>query len=256
MAAMADGANLGGLHRGYSYTAAALHHAHLQQHGNLDLSQQEQPPQLQQPARLAGQGAKIGQLSLSLGAAGMQANGGQMKLHETLIDDRPPRVTSWGSNDIADSVVDFPATSSSASSMGAAGVAGFKGSRFTAADRILEEQASAHVGGAPGGRRARAGLLATLDSKACLIDEADLADSVAAVQASRKERRHSSSSACSTNSRASASGSAVSAPSEVLGQLDCCDSSVTMDIWSSLLPLATSALVLEAVDEGLDAIAP
>eukprot|EP00775_Hariotina_reticulata_P005537 gene5537-5773_t len=103
---------------------------------------------------LALAGSKMGQLSLSLAAAGMQAANGQAKLHETLIDDRrPPRVTSWGSNDIADSVVDFPATSSSAGSIGAAGGGIFKGSRLTAADRILEEQASAHVVGIPAGRR-------------------------------------------------------------------------------------------------------
>jgi hypothetical protein len=46
--------------------------------------------------------------------------------------------------------------------------------------------------------------------------------------------------------------------SEVVGQLDCCDSSVVTDIWSMFMPLATSSLALQAAaaSEGLDFIAP
>jgi hypothetical protein len=59
--------------------------------------------------------------------------------------------------------------------------------------------------------------------------------------------------------RSSMSSNGAHAPSDVLGELDCCDASVITDIWSSLFPLATSALALQAASEGtqgLDFIAP
>lgn len=256
MAAMANSASLGGLHSGYSYTATPLHAAHLQQHGN--------------PAQLAA-------IQQQHTAAGLAAAAAHLPptVHENMPDDRPPRVTSWGSNDIADSVSDFPAGTTAGSNLGV--------SSRVCARRVDGTAAMANLA-SPGGsptapipvpapaRPARsrhapgAGLLVGFDSKSCLVDEEqqqqrprapaapDSTASSSQSSDSSRSRRSSRSSADSTSS-GSSSGSSHVAP-EVLAGMDCCDSSVITDIWSSLLPLATSSLALTAASEGLDFIAP
>jgi hypothetical protein len=60
-------------------------------------------------------------------------------------------------------------------------------------------------------------------------------------------------------SSVSSGDSSGAAAARALRQLECCDSSAMLtDIWSSLLPLASSTLVLEAAAENnsLDVIAP
>eukprot|EP00879_Flechtneria_rotunda_P003920 GHRR01004160.1.p1 GENE.GHRR01004160.1~~GHRR01004160.1.p1 ORF type:complete len:615 (+),score=190.72 GHRR01004160.1:341-2185(+) len=254
IAAMAHSENMGGLHRGYSYTAAAMHHAHLQQHGIPEQQQQEQLPGL-------------GPLPVRhLGGTGYNSSSSPAAIpptiHEGMPDDRPPRVTSWGSNDIADSVSDFPASSgggsSEAANLSRLGPGGQSCIRGGAIEAIAAEgQAAVRRGHVAGG------LLATFDSKTCLVDdEAHALASDTSSNSSKASRRSPSKRSgvsrrsSSASSNASGSSGSFRAPSDVLGHLDCCDSSVMTDIWSSLLPLATSSLTLQAVSEGLDFIAP
>jgi len=298
MAAMANAANMGGLHRGYSYTDAALHHAHVQQHGNSpkhqhEEQQQQGPTQQQQHTRggTMGAGQLYGGLSVAFGrtsssgsgsqgspSAAAAAGGGVSKLvsagslgsgglglpptiHENMPDDKPPRVASWGTNDIADSVSDFPAHGSSSVAAAAA-----------AADAAAAAVAAAyHARRASGPPSPGRGLLVRLFDSKGLLDEganslpaipssgsSDGSDAGATAAAAAAARRRAQ--AGNDSRRSSLSSTSAHAPSDVLGELDCCDASVVTDIWSSLLPLATSALALEAVatdhTQGLDFIAP
>lgn len=291
IAAMANAANLGGLHRGYSYTDAALHHANGQQHGNSPKHQQDEqhepePAQTQLERRGSGQ-AVYGGLSQAFGrqnssgssgggsaspvgppnrlaSAGSMGSGGigvPPTIHENMPDDKPPRVASWGTNDIADSVSDFPANGSSVAAAAAA------------ADAAAAAVAAAyHARRSSGPPSPGKGLLVRLfDSKSMLEEGANCLPAIpgsessdddsspggaaaAAAAAAARQRAHGNDSR-----RSSLSSNSANAPSDVLGELDCCDGSVLTDIWSTLLPLATSALALEAVvdtSQGLDFIAP
>lgn len=267
MAAMANGSALGGVHRGYSYTATPLHAAHLQQHGN--------PAQL---AAMQQQHTAAGLMAAAAAAAGhLQV---PPTVHENMPDDQPPRVTSWGSNDIADSVSDFPAGTTAGSSGGGSSRVCARGLDGTSAmTRLGSLNAStaavspAAAVGSPAaaaswGTRSRpgprSGLLVGFDSKSCLVDDESQqfgskpASSVSSSRSSKSSRssRSRRSSRSSADSGSSSSSGRSQVPPEVLAEMDCCDSSAVTDIWSSLLPLATSSLALTAASEGLDFIAP
>lgn len=274
MAAMANAANMGGLHSGYSYTAPALHHAHVQQHGN-------SPRHLQQSGGTMGTGQLQGGLSAAFGrhsssgsgsaasvsagspillsAAGSLGSQGlsvPATIHENLPDDKARRIVSWGAgNDIADSVSEFPASGNSVAAAAAA------------ADAAAVAVAAAyHARRSIASPKPGKGLLVRLfDSQGMLEEEA--ANSLPTIPSSGSSSAMASSAAAAARARAQAGDSRRSsldsteahAPSEVLGELDCCDASVLTDIWSSLLPLATSALALQAASDGtqgLDFIAP
>lgn len=306
MAAMANAANMGGLHSGYSYTAAALHHAHAQQHGNSPKHHQQpdgsssgggggggggtmgagqlpagglstafgrhsssggSTPASAAAAAAIGSSGSCGSSSMFMSASSVGSGGLAVPatIHENMPDDKPTRVASWGTNDIADSVSDFPANGSGSVVAAAA-----------AADAAAAAVAAAyHARRASGGSpRIGKGLLVRLfDSKGLLDEGANSlpvipsrdgssaggspAASAAAAAAAAAARQRAAAAGDSRRSSISSTNSAH-APSEVLGELDCCDASVLTDIWSSLLPLATSALALQAAatDQGLDFIAP
>jgi hypothetical protein len=275
MAAMANAANLGGLHSGYSYTAAALHHANVPQHGNSPRHQQMcggSPRQLPGGltnglGRRGSGGMAYGSSPVAVGpgsllSAGSIGSGGLVvpaTIHEHLPGDKPFRQGSWDNADIADSVSDFPAHGSSNVAAAAA-----------AADAAAAAVAAAyHARRASGSPRTGKGLLVRLFDSKGLLDEASnhfpsrssssgnegTGAAAAAAAAAARQRAQGNDSR-----RSSLSSTEAHAPSEVLGELDCCDASVVTDIWASLLPLATSALALEAVAsdgaQGLDCIAP
>jgi TAG lipase/steryl ester hydrolase/phospholipase A2/LPA acyltransferase len=280
IAAMADGANMGGTHRGYSYTAAAMHSAHTQQHGSPAVAAAHAQAAAAAVAAHVGAahalhnaqagsvygssgGSSAGLVVGSPGSSGLAFGGSSAAgvsvpptIHEGMPDDRPPRVTSWGSNDIADSVSDFPA-SCSAGGYHAAGSSG--GSRASRA----HQQAAAAAAAAAAGEQA-AQVRAAAEEQQQQHEQPGTPDSVQTVSSSAaasssgrhpkgSRRRSSASSTCS-----SGSSSSSRVQSEVVGQLDCCDSSVVTDIWSMFMPLATSSLALQAAtaSEGLDFIAP
>lgn len=275
MAAMANAANMGGMHSGYSYTAAALHHANVQQHGN---SPKHLP--LPQEGGTMGAGQLPGGLSVAFGRNGSSGGGSAASagvasplrsagslgsqgiavpptIHEHLTAGKPKRVGSWGATtDIADSVSDFPASGSSVAAAAAAA-----------------DAAAAAVAAAYHARRASSspcpgkGLLVRLFDSKGMLDEAGnslptIPDSSSCDGSSRSaEAAAAARRAAQGNDsrRSSMSSNGAHAPSDVLGELDCCDASVITDIWSSLFPLATSALALQAASEGtqgLDFIAP
>jgi TAG lipase/steryl ester hydrolase/phospholipase A2/LPA acyltransferase len=273
MAAMANAANMGGLHRGYSYTAPALHHAHVQQHGN-------SPKHLQQQGGTMGTGQLPGGLSTAFGRHSSSAGGSAASvgagspvllsaagslgsqglsvpttIHENLPDDKARRVASWGAgNDIADSVSEFPAAGNSVAAAAAA------------ADAAAAAVAAAyHARRCIGSPKPGKGLLVRLFDSQGLLEEA--ANGLPTIPSSGSSGAMAASAAAAARGRAQTGDSRRSsldsteahAPSEVLGELDCCDASVLTDIWSSLLPLATSALALQAASDGtqgLDFIAP
>lgn len=287
MAAMANAANMGGLHSGYSYTAPALHHAHVQQHGNSPRhnahspSAQTPPPQQQHGGTMgAGQlqggltaafarhssggsgspASARGGLPILLTAAGSLGSQGlsvPATIHENMPDDKPRRVASWGTNDIADSVSDFPSGSSVAAAAAAADAAA-----AAVAAAYHARRGFAHSAPKPPGK----GLLVRLFDSQSLLEEEGLPSSsgsgaggMAADAAAAARARASAQQQCRGSRRSSLDSTEAHAPSEVLGELDCCDASVITDIWSSLLPLATSAMALQAATDGtqgLDFIAP
>ncbi|KAF6256280.1 acyl transferase/acyl hydrolase/lysophospholipase [Scenedesmus sp. NREL 46B-D3] len=282
IAAMADDANMGGTHRGYSYTAAALHSAHMQQHGSPAVAAAHAQAAAAAVAAhtgmlhgslagtaYGGSGGGSGFLDGSSGNPGFMSSVGggdgsaatvsmPSTIHEGMPDDGPPRVSSWGSNTIADSVSDFPSTCSG----GGYGAAGSGGSSRAsrAHQQALAAAAVAVAAAAAASRRAgQDGAAAQQQEQPGTPDSLETVGSSAAASgggASRlskgSRRRSSASSTCS-------SGSSGSSPvhSDIAGQLDCCDSSVVTDIWSMFMPLATSSLALQAAtSEGLDFIAP
>jgi TAG lipase/steryl ester hydrolase/phospholipase A2/LPA acyltransferase len=275
IAAMADGANMGGTHRGYSYTAPALHSAHMQQHGSPAVAAAHAQAAAAAVAAhtggastlhgsaagssygssgsgtgfMVGSPGSSGFMSSSVGSGGGSAAALSVPptIHEVMPDDRPPRVTSWGSNDIADSVSDFPASCSG----GGYGAAGSVGS--SRASRAHQQAVAAAAAAAAGGQAAQEAAAAQQEHEQ-QHEQPGTPESVETLSsnaaASKGSRRHSSaSSTCSSGSS--------HVQSEIAGQLDCCDSSVVTDIWSMFMPLATSSLALEvATSEGLDFIAP
>jgi TAG lipase/steryl ester hydrolase/phospholipase A2/LPA acyltransferase len=292
IAAMADGANMGGTHRGYSYTAPALHSAHMQQHGSPAVAAEHAQAAAAAVAAHTGgastlhgsaagssygsSGSGTGFMVGSPGSSGFMSSsvgsgGGSTAalsvpptIHEVMPDDRPPRVTSWGSNDIADSVSDFPA-SCSGGGYGAAGSGSSRAGRAHQAAVAAAAAAAAVAAGSGSGQAVQeAAAVAAQREHEQQHEQPGTPESVETLSSnaaaggsssrhSKGSRRHSSaSSTCSSGS----SGSAR-LQSEIAGQLDCCDSSVVTDIWSMFMPLATSSLALEvATSEGLDFIAP
>jgi TAG lipase/steryl ester hydrolase/phospholipase A2/LPA acyltransferase len=283
IAAMADGANMGGTHRGYSYTAPALHSAHMQQHGSPAVAAAHAQAAAAAVAAhtggastlhgsaagsaygssgsgtgfMVGSPGSSGFMSSSVGSGGGSAAALSVPptIHEGMPDDRPPRVTSWGSNDIADSVSDFPA-SCSGGGYGAAGSG--VGSR---ASRAHQQAIAAAAASAAAAAAQEAAAVAAQQEQEQQHEQPGTPESVETLgsggsgsRPSKGSRRHSS--ASSTCSSGSSGSSRVQ--SEIAGQLDCCDSSVVTDIWSMFMPLATSSLALQAAlpSEGLDFIAP
>jgi hypothetical protein len=177
-------------------------------------------------------------------------------------DDKPRRVASWGTNDIADSVSDFPSGSSVAAAAAAADAAA-----AAVAAAYHARRGFAHSAPKPPGK----GLLVRLFNSQSLLEEEEgmpsssgsgsssagmAADAAAAARARASAQQQQQ---CRDSRRSSLDSTEAHAPSEVLGELDCCDASVITDIWSSLLPLATSAMALQAATDGtqgLDFIAP
>lgn len=95
----------------------------------------------------------------------------------------------------------------------------------------------------------------------------DIADSVAdfpaAASAGRMGCSGDGEDAASVHSGSSGGDSGAHPSAEVMAQLDCCDSSAFVDLWASLLPLASHAVALEGKlggegedSGGLDVIAP
>jgi hypothetical protein len=131
------------------------------------------------------------------------------------------RAGSWGSDAIADSVADFPADAAAPGGGGRGGGAAGAGPHHRAAHARRGSCGAPRGGGGGGG---------------------------------------------SDGGRSSGGGSARSASSggrsgvaaEVLAQLDCCDPTAGLGLWSSLLPLSSASAALEAAaeGEGLDCIAP
>jgi hypothetical protein len=345
--AMANSANMGGLHSGYSYTAAAMHHAHAQQHGGSP--RQHSPQQQAQPSRALGgsscstsasnrssgqyspaalapgglssafsaaahaEGAAAGSgggasnsssSSSSNGALAAACHPGSPRvgsvlrsassgipiplpptIHENMADEKPARLASWGPTDIADSVSEFPAASlphsvAAAADAAAAAVAAAYHARHASGGSggsgAATAAASAHGHHAQQHQhqhqRGSGLLVRPFNSKGCMLFEEEVAYHLPTIPSSSNTTTHSAAAhadaaasgrrgAAGSDSRRSSlssNSSGAHAPSDVLGELDCCDASVPTDIWASLLPLATSSLVLEAAaaDQGLDVIAP
>jgi TAG lipase/steryl ester hydrolase/phospholipase A2/LPA acyltransferase len=156
----------------------------------------------------------------------------QPALHEGMADEQPPRVASWGSNDIADSVADFPSADPS-------------GYRAVTSPRLHNA-------------RGRGGAVAAIAaSTGGNVNCSTGSDVDGGSRASSSVGRRSTDGAASLASSGSGAG-AEAAQHLALSQLECCDHTALIDIWSSLLPLASSTMVLEAAAEhqGLDVIAP
>jgi hypothetical protein len=230
------GAGFGGLHSGFTYgivsppppptmTTAA--------HGQCAPLAPTSPRLLlrRPPGALAAQFA-------AAATATTDSSGAADLIHEGMPDVRPPRMASWGSSAVADSVSDFPA-SYSAQPM-----------QPSSRHNVMSSCQQQHHR-----QQQRGGLLVSIDSRACLVDEEGLPPTPGSAASSAGSKNGSSSSSSRTSS-SSSSGARV--PAAVVGQLDCCDASAITDIWGSLLPLARSALALEAVaaSSALDYIAP
>ena len=163
----------------------------------------------------------------------MHTRAPQPTVHEGMADEHPPRVASWGSNDIADSVLDFP-------------------SADPGAYRAVLSPRLHHA-------RGRGGVVAAIAASAAAGASCGVGcdEDGGGSRASSSVGRRSTDGAASLAS--SSSGAATEAAHNLaLSQLDCCDHTAIADIWSSLLPLASSTMVLEAAVEhqGLDVIAP
>lgn len=195
-------------------------------------------------------------------------------LHEGMADEQPIRVASWGSNGVADSVLDFPAADmggygvmggggGSGASSGSSGLgygpggssSGRASSSHSPTQHLLSPTGAAAAllaGGAFGGGRSRLATRSTpIDEDSAMASDLLCSPDCGGGMPVTPDLDNMSS--------VSSGDSSGAAAARALRQLECCDSSAMLtDIWSSLLPLASSTLVLEAAAENnsLDVIAP
>ena len=174
--------------------------------------------------------------------------------HEALAGDaRVPRVQSWGSDAIADSVADFPAdAAAAAAAFGGGGGAGGHHHHLHPHHHHHHLPRAAAAGGcaagSPGG--AVAAFALSGGSSEAATPRSGAADGLA-----------SGSGSASASMRASLAGSGGSGGLDpaVAARLDCCDPTASLDLWGGLLPLSSASAALEAAAEAgqaLDVIAP
>jgi TAG lipase/steryl ester hydrolase/phospholipase A2/LPA acyltransferase len=202
----------------------------------------------------------------ALGALGAVPGGGLLgpahypAVHTVLEGSGSPaaaglgRVPSWGSDAIADSVADFPADAAATAAARAGSGAGGPGAGGHGHHRQQYHHHHHHL-------RAAVGVCGT-SAMGLAGSSGSGASGGATPRSSGSGASEGGLSSIAGSAGAGASGAASSAGGSgvapaVLAQLECCDPSAGLDLWSSLLPLSSASAALEAAaeGEGLDFIA-